>query len=181
MNSTASSARVIPPSPTTGIVTAFEASYTIRTAIGLIAGPESPPVKFAIRDRLVSTSMDKATNVFTSETASAPASCAAFAIVAMLVTFGDSFTISGLVATDLHHPTRSPSTSLSVPKTIPPWLVFGQLAFSSYIAIPSASFNTRITSLQSSTVNPNTFAITTVPSLRNRGIFSATNARAPIF
>ena len=48
---------VIPPSPHTGIFTAFAASYTIRTAIGLIAGPESPPNPAPIRGRRVSASI----------------------------------------------------------------------------------------------------------------------------
>ena len=43
--------------PTMGIFTAFEASWTMRTAIGLIAGPERPPVTLAMRGRRVSTSM----------------------------------------------------------------------------------------------------------------------------
>ena len=155
MNSTASSARTIPPIPTTGIPTACAASYTIRTAIGRIAGPDNPPVKFAIRTRRVSTSIASATNVFTSEIACTPASATTFAISLISVTFGDSFTISGRPAASAasrHRRDSRYSASGSVPNTIPPWLVFGQLAFSSYIATPSASFSTWITSTQSSIV-----------------------------
>src|SRR6266849_640117 len=49
MNSITSAAVEMPPIPMTGICTDFEASYTIRTAIGLMAGPESPAVTLAIR------------------------------------------------------------------------------------------------------------------------------------
>src|ERR1700690_1817150 len=52
----------------------------MRTAIGLIAGPESPAVTLAIRGLRVLTSIDMAMKVFTSEMASAPASWATCAI-----------------------------------------------------------------------------------------------------
>src|SRR6516164_2478082 len=55
--SSTSSAVSIPPSPTMGISTAFRTSQTSRSVIGLIAGPDSPPVCFPSRDRLVLTSM----------------------------------------------------------------------------------------------------------------------------
>ena len=60
-----------------------------------MAGPDSPAVTLAMRGLRVSGSMAMATNVFTSEMASAPASWATRAISAMLVTLGESFTISG--------------------------------------------------------------------------------------
>ena len=43
--------------------------------MGLMAGPERPPVMLAMRGRRVSTSMDRARKVLTREMASAPASC----------------------------------------------------------------------------------------------------------
>ena len=60
-----------------------------------MAGPDSPAVTLAMRGLRVSGSIAMATKVFTSEMASAPASWATCAICAMLVTFGESFTISG--------------------------------------------------------------------------------------
>ena len=54
--------------------TARKAWNTQRTAIGLMAGPESPAVTLAMRGLRVSTSIDIATNVLTNERASAPAS-----------------------------------------------------------------------------------------------------------
>jgi Protein kinase domain len=52
-NSAASSPLAIPPSPMTGIFTARAAWYTRRKAMGLMAGPESPPkpAPAAYRDR----------------------------------------------------------------------------------------------------------------------------------
>jgi hypothetical protein len=70
-------------------------SYTIRTAIGRIAGPLSPPMPFEIFGRRVSTSITIARNVLTSDTASAPASSASRANDATSVTFGVSLGISG--------------------------------------------------------------------------------------
>ncbi len=134
----------------------------MRTAIGLIAGPERPPVMLAMRGRRVSTSIASDTKVLTSEIASAPPSSATRPINPMSVTFGESFTISGRRAAALHRATSSHNCGGSVPKTMPPWLVFGQLAFSSYIAMPGASLSAWITSRQSSIVKPKTFAMTTV-------------------
>ena len=85
--------------PMIGIRTACRHSYTMRTAMGRIAGPLSPPTMFDRRGRRVSTSMAIARNVFTSDTASAPASSAALAIELMSVTFGVSFGMTGSVVT----------------------------------------------------------------------------------
>ena len=49
MNSRASRASAMPPIPMIGIFTACRHSYTIRTAIGRIAGPLNPPRIFEIR------------------------------------------------------------------------------------------------------------------------------------
>ncbi len=98
MNSITSSAVLMPPMPITGMRTVFAASHTMRKAMGLIAGPDSPAVMLEMRGWRVSASMAMATKVFTSEMASAPASSAARATSGMLVTLGDSFTINGRVA-----------------------------------------------------------------------------------
>src|SRR6185369_14945579 len=107
MNSTISSALEIPPMPITGIFTTLAASNTMRKAIGLMAGPESPAVMFAIRGLRVSASMAMATNVLISEMASAPESWATLAMWAMLVTLGDNFTINGFLAIRLANVTTS--------------------------------------------------------------------------
>ena len=67
----------------------------MRRAIGLMAGPLSPPKTFPSLGRRVSTSTAMARNVLTRETASAPASSAAWAISTMLVTLGESLVMRG--------------------------------------------------------------------------------------
>src|SRR5215469_3505803 len=98
----------------------------MRSAIGLIAGPESPAVKFEIRGRLVSGSIARATNVLISEIASAPAPSATLAIWGTLVTFGESFTMIGRLETAFAAPTTSSRRMGSLPKLIPPLRVLGQ-------------------------------------------------------
>src|SRR5579872_1819273 len=95
-------------------------------AMGLIAGPESPPVMLLRRGLRVSASMDMARNVLTRLTASAPASATTLAILATEVTFGDSFTIRGRVATALASFTKYSSEPGSDPKVMPPAWTFGQ-------------------------------------------------------
>jgi len=68
----------------------------MRTAIGLIAGPLSPPKPAAIFGLRESTSIASACSVFISETASLPASWAERAIWTISVTFGESFVMSVL-------------------------------------------------------------------------------------
>ncbi len=131
MNSITSSAVVMPPMPMTGMSTAREASYTMRSAMGLMAGPLSPPTIFERRGLRVSASMAMPTNVLTREMTSAPASAAARAILAMLVTLGESFTISGRRDADFAVATISSSRTGSLPKAMPPRLVLGQETLSS--------------------------------------------------
>ena len=54
-----------------------------------------------------------------------------------------------------------------MPKTMPPWLVLGQLALSSYMAMPGASLRALMTSRQSSMVKPKTLAMTTMSLMRS--------------
>src|ERR1700728_4116141 len=103
----------------------------MRTAMGLIAGPERPPGLLEIRGRRDSTSIDRDKKVFTRERASAPAFSAHFAIWAMEVTLGESFTIRGRRETALARVTSWSRIPVSVPKTIPPCWVLGQEAFNS--------------------------------------------------
>ena len=106
----------MPPSPITGIFTACAAWYTKRNAIGLMAGPESPPKPAPRRGRRVRASMASATKVFTSEMASAPLCSAARASGSMAATLGDNFTISGRRATRFTAPTTSASSAGSLEK-----------------------------------------------------------------
>ena len=152
----------------------------MRTAIGLIAGPLRPPKMFDSSGRRVSTSIAIARKVFTKETASAPASSAAFAILAISVTLGLSLgKIGSLVAL------RTARTTLSVPaalqpKVIPPYLMLAQEMFISIAAMPSASDRMRAISAYSSTLDPHIFTMTTALLSRSSGSFSLINFRTPI-
>src|ERR1700689_1342115 len=103
----------------------------MRTAMGLMAGPDNPPGLLAMRGRRVSTAIDSDRNVLTRESASAPAFSAQRAIWAIDVTLGDSFTIRGRRDTALARVTNWSRMPVSVPKTIPPCWVLGQEAFNS--------------------------------------------------
>src|ERR1700679_2912170 len=126
MNSTASSGVMIPPMPMTGTFTARALSYTMRTAMGLMAGPESPPVVFVRRGLRVSISIDSARKVLTSDMASAPELAATRAIWAMDVTFGESLTMSGRLVAERAEETRYSSEPGWAPKLMPPAWTVGQ-------------------------------------------------------
>src|SRR5580692_12270640 len=110
----------------------------MRRAIGLIAGPERPPVRLLRRGVRVSTSIDMARKVFTRLIMSAPASAATFATLAIEVTLGESFTMRGRLATAFASLTRYSSELGSAPKVIPPACTLGQDTFNSYAETPSA-------------------------------------------
>src|SRR5881275_863420 len=103
----------------------------MRKAMGLMAGPLSPAVILEMRGLRVSESTDIATKVLTSEIASAPAFSADLAIMGMLVTLGESFTINGRREAALQLATSSSSITRSLPKVMPPCLVLGQETYSS--------------------------------------------------
>src|SRR5271157_894893 len=103
----------------------------MRRAMGLIAGPERPPVTLLRRGRRVAASMDMARKVLVRRTASAPASAAILAMLAMDVTLGESLTMSGRLEADLARLTRYSSEPGSAPKAIPPAWTLGQETFSS--------------------------------------------------
>jgi sialidase-1 len=79
-----------------GIFTALYTSQTILTAIGLMHGPDKPPVIVDSFGFLLSISIAIPRKVFTSETESAPAPSTARAISLILVTLGDNLTIKVL-------------------------------------------------------------------------------------
>src|SRR5208283_4610088 len=103
----------------------------MRRAMGLMAGPESPPVMFERRGRRVSASMDMARKVLVRLTASAPAAAEILAICAMEVTLGESLTMSGRLELALARPTRYSSEPGSEPKAMPPAWTLGQETFNS--------------------------------------------------
>ncbi len=180
MNSMASRASAMPPMPMIGIVIACRHSYTIRTAIGLMAGPLRPPTIFDSFGRRVSTSMAIARNVLTSDTASAPASSAARANDDTSVTFGVSFGTIGSRVTFRTADTTSNVPLRLHPNVMPPSLMLGHEMFSSRAATPSASERIRASSTYSSSVVPQMLTMTVAWRARSSGSFSAMNRRTPI-
>ena len=72
-NSIASAVFCIPPIPITGIFTLCDTCHTHLRAIGLIAGPDKPPVMVEIIGFLLSLSTAIANTVLIKERESAPA------------------------------------------------------------------------------------------------------------
>ncbi len=73
-------------------------------------------------------------SVFISEMLSAPSASTAFAISVMLVTFGVSLTISGLLVAALTAFVTEEAPSQVTPQVAPPALTFGQEMFSSIMS-----------------------------------------------
>ena len=136
-NSMASSAVMMPPSPTTGIFTAFATCQTILTATGFTAGPLSPPVPMLSLEQRFSMSMDIPIKVLMSDTESAPSASTAFAISVMLVTLGDNFTMSVLEYLCLTAFTTLAAPAQVTPKAIPPSFTLGHEMLSSMAGIRS--------------------------------------------
>ena len=157
--------------PMTGMRTACAHSYTIRTAIGRMAGPLRPPITFDSFGRRVSTSIAIARNVLTSDTASAPASSAALRerrdVGDVRRQLRDHRQRRGAVA---RRATTSCVLPRSHPNVMPPSLMFGHEMFSSSAATPSTSDRMRATSTYSSIVVPQMFTMTVAlqsPQLRH--------------
>ena len=147
INSMASRPFIIPPSPTTGIFTAFATCHTMRTATGRTAGPDSPPVIVDRYGRIFSTSMAMPIIVLISETASAPSDSTAFAISEISVTLGDSFTMTVPSNDFLTARVTDAAPSHVVPKAIPPCLTLGQDMLTSMQHMSVDSFSRRQTAV----------------------------------
>ena len=108
-NLTISSPLEIPPTPTTGTILPFSLASskaktilaTFLSAIGLIAAPDCPPRRLPSIGLSRVGSISKASIVLIAEIASAPSSTAAFANLPIYVTFGESFTIIGILTSSL--------------------------------------------------------------------------------
>ena len=179
-NSSASRAEAMPPMPMMGMRTALRHSYTMRTAMGRIAGPLRPPTTLDRSGRRVSTSMAIARKVFTRDTASAPASSAAAAIAATSVTFGVSLGKTGRAVAARTARTTSRTPLRLHPKVWPPSSMLGHEMLISMAATPSASDRIRAISAYSSTVEPQMLTMTTARRRRRAGSFPATKARTPM-
>src|SRR5581483_10868174 len=136
MYSAASSAVAMPPQPITAILTARAHWKTWRSTIGLIAGPESPPMMLPRQGLNVFTSIAIDRMVLATTTASAPSASAARATSGMLPVFGVSLTHSGsLVAVRSSRVTCSVAGTLMA-KALPSSSMFGQEMFASIAATP---------------------------------------------
>src|ERR1039458_5447756 len=103
----------------------------MRRAMGVLAGPERPPVTLDSSGRRVSALMHMARKVLVRLTASAPAAAEILAIWAMEATLGESLTMSGRPERALARSTRYSSELGSAPKAMPPAWTLGQETFSS--------------------------------------------------
>src|SRR5258708_8038722 len=103
----------------------------MRNAMGLMAGPDSPPVTLLSRGLRDSASMDMARKVFTRLRASAPASAETLAICAIEVTLGDSLMMMGRLALERTRVTTYSSEPGSAPKAMPPACTLGHDTLSS--------------------------------------------------
>ncbi len=111
----------------------------MRKAIGLIAGPESPPVIFASFGRRFSISITMPVIVFINDIESAPASSTLRAISVISVTLGVSFTMTGLPVLPLTAFTTLKPASGLVPNATPPAFTLGHEILTSIPAISSIS------------------------------------------
>src|SRR5258707_8145382 len=93
--SSTSSTVSMPPRPITGILTAFIVSQTSRRVMGLMAGPERPPVRFPKRDLRVRASTAMAGEGFATVRATAPAYSTAPPLKSKSATKGDKFNHTG--------------------------------------------------------------------------------------
>ena len=111
---------MIPPIPMMGSAgNRFRTCQTIRSATGLIAGPESPPVTFPRHGRRFRQSTASPCSVLTSEIPSAPPFTAPSATFTMSVTFGVSFAKTGRFVAFRQSATTFSVLAGSVPRSIP--------------------------------------------------------------
>ena len=153
----------MPPTAMIGTLTLRATCQTILSTMGLIAGPERPPTTFPRIGLRRFQSMAIPENVFTSVTASAPASAAACAIAVMSVTLGVNLARIGSPKTSRTPRTTEAVIAGSIPKSTPP-LTLGQEMLSSSPASPAQESSLAAMRTNSSRSWPAMFAITFVPS-----------------
>ncbi len=117
--------------PMIGTSRALAISQTMRRAMGLIAGPHSPPVRLPRNGARLWGSSTSARSVLTSDTASAPAPAAARATETMSVTFGVSLTMTRRRVRARAAAVRRAVSAGSVPIARPPLPTLGHDTFSS--------------------------------------------------
>ena len=160
MNSSASRASAMPPMPMIGIFTACRHSYTMRTAIGRIAGPLRPPTMFeSLRPPRFDIDGHREKRVHQRDR-----------IGAGLFGGARERRDVGDVRRELRDHRQRASTLRTAlttsnvpgrlqPNVMPPSLMFGHEMFSSRAATPSASDRIRASSTYSSSVVPQTLTM----------------------
>ncbi len=136
----------------------------MRSAIGLMAGPDRPPNVVAIRGRRRRASMAIADRVLMTERPSAPPAIAARASATTSVQLGVSLMMSGSFMTARHCLTSSRNTAGSVPNSTPPFLMLGHDTFISSACTPSMASSAAPQATYSSKVSPKKLTTTLVPS-----------------
>src|SRR6266704_1059870 len=163
-NSRASSPVMMPPMPTTGMRTARASSWTMRSATGLMAGPERPPLPVARRGRRASRSIAVARRVLMAVSASAPSASAARPTPVMSPTLGESFTQRGARTRARTARTIAARVCGSVARMLPHSGRFGLEAFSSRATTPGAPSSRAAHSANSSGLSPQKLATTRAPA-----------------
>ena len=154
---------------------------TARTAMGLMAGPERPPVIPASAGRIVSVSITTPSVVLIIDSASAPAAMTAPATSTMSVTSGESLASTGTVELVLRRTALITCAEAigSQANTRPRLSTLGQEIFTSSAAIPG-SWRSRLASAEySSTVPPAIDTTAGMPRSRNQARSLAMNASTP--
>ena len=112
---------------------------------------------------------------------SAPASRAARAESTRSGALGESFTIKGRRVAARTRATREAVACGELPKSMPPFATLGHEMFSSTAARPDAPSSARTTSTNSSSVSPQTLAMTVAWSSSSFGSFSSRKTATPTF
>ena len=141
-----------------GISTAARTACTWASATARTAGPETPPVPAPSHGSPLRGSKDIPRIVLISDTALAPALCAAVATAATSLAFGVSLTISGFSVNGRTRWSSADTSHGSAPMTRPV-STFGQETFSSSAATSWRSANALTSSATSSRVKPMTLTI----------------------
>src|SRR5260221_9051351 len=152
-----------------------------RTATGLIAGPDRPPVSPASTGRIVSVSIAMPSNVLIIDRPSAPADTHERAIATMSVTSGDSLANTGMSyrVRALTAAITAPASVASQANTWPRCSTFGHEMLTSSAVTPAASDNRAASSAYSSTVLPAIDTTALAPRESSHGRSRCKNASIP--
>src|SRR3989339_243978 len=150
-------------------------------AIGLMAGPERPPVMLPSFGLWVLVSMAMPQRVLIKEITSAPAFSASLAIKAMSVTLGDNLTITGRLVAFLTVATNSLVALGSKQKSIPPLDTLGQEMLTSIPLTNGSLFNILVSSSNSLADSPAMLTITGVLYLASVGRRFSKKSLTPLF